>query len=299
MTLQRTLGPSTGRAQDRGWAARPPWGREVVLVAASYGLYTLTRNTLPAHESRARANALDLARAERHLHLDIERTLNDAVAGHSTNPLSVLANYTYSLSHLLVTLAVLVWLYVARPQAYRTARTVLLVTTILGLIGFWLYPLAPPRFFPELGFIDTSVRDGTWGSWGSSTVAALSNQYAAMPSIHVAWSTWSAAAVAVCVRRRWLKAVALLYPLLVFVVILGTANHWTLDAAGGVAVIGLGAAVPVVASRRPDTGRTSASGPRRRRRDGGALRAPGRPGRHPAPPAVRDLSDQRGPSHLA
>lgn len=240
------LGHGTVR---RPGPARPAWWRELLLVAVTYGIYSLIRNTLPAHLAKARANALGLYHAERHLHLDVERTLNDFVAARSHHAFAFLANYTYSLSHFGVTISVLVWLYVARPLAYRTARTVLLVATVLGLVGYWLYPLAPPRFFPGLGFVDTVVRDGIWGSWGSSTVAAVSNEYAAMPSIHVAWAIWSATAVALWARPLWLRAAAVLYPFLVFFVIVGTANHWTLDAAGGLAVIALGVAVVALAAR--------------------------------------------------
>lgn len=239
---------------------RPAWWREVLLVAVVYGLYTLTRNTLPAHEARARANALDLLRLEQRLHLDIEQGLNSAIAGHGTNPLSVVFGYVYSTSHFVVTLAVLLWLYVARPRSYGRARTALLVATVVSLLGFWLCPLAPPRFFPELGFVDTIVRDGTWGSWGSNAVTAISNQYAAMPSVHVAWSLWSAAVVIMLVRSRWLKVVAAAYPVLVFFVIVGTGNHWTLDAAGGLVAAGLGAAAALLLDRLRRR-RSSSAGP--------------------------------------
>jgi hypothetical protein len=241
----------------RAWAqghprtrrARPAWPHELALVAAAYVAYTMTRNTLPAHRARAEANALALYRCEKTLHLDVERTLNDIVAGHGINRLSVLANYTYSLAHVCVTLGVLVWVYVARSGAYRTARTTLLVTTLLGLLSFWLYPLAPPRFFPRLGFVDTVVRDDTWGSWGSNAFAEASNQYAAMPSIHVAWAIWAAATVAILARSRWVEAGALLYPFVVVLVILGTANHWTLDAVAGAAVVAVGAGTAALVSQ--------------------------------------------------
>jgi hypothetical protein len=222
---------------------RPAWWHEIALIAATYGIYTLTRNTLPAHLARARGNADDVYRLERRLHLDIELSVNQFLADHSRHWLAVIANYTYSLSHFAVTMAVLIWLYVARPHAYPGARTVLLLTTLLGLLGFWLYPLAPPRIFPDLGFVDTVVRDHTWGSWGTGTVTRISNQYAAMPSVHIAWSVWVAATVALCARRRWLRAAVWLYPALVFFVIIGTANHWTLDVAGGVAAVAIAASL--------------------------------------------------------
>ena len=231
-------------------AARAPWWREVALVLVTYGAYTLTRNTLPSHRARAEANATALRDLEHHLHLDVERRLNDLVAGHGTNVLSVLAGYTYSLTHVAVTVSVLGWLWVARPDVYRAARTVVVAGTAAGLVGFWLYPLAPPRFFPELGYVDTIVRDQVWGSWGDNAVAASSNQYAAMPSIHLLWALWSAGAVVLWARRRWLRVLAPAYPVVVLLVVLGTANHWLLDAAGAVVVLGLGCAAAAVGRAR-------------------------------------------------
>jgi len=245
-----TTQPAAPRPADSPVVPRPTWWREIALILVIYGAYTLTRNTLPAHTARARANALDLLHAEQHLHLDVERALNEAVAGHGTNWLSVLADYTYSLTHLGVTVSVLVWLYARRPHAYRAARTALMVATVLGLVGFWLYPLAPPRFFPGLGFVDTVVRDGTWGSWASNVVADTSNEYAAMPSIHLVWALWSAGALVLWARPLWLRALAALYPVVVVLVIVSTANHWTLDAAGGLGALVVGALVAVATSRR-------------------------------------------------
>jgi hypothetical protein len=240
-------------------AGRPAWWRELALILVTYGAYTLTRNTLPAHRARAEANARSLYDLEQRLHVDVEKGLNDLVAGHGTNWLSVLADYTYSLSHLSVTVAVLGWLYAARPHAYRAARTAVMVATVLALVGFWLYPLAPPRFFPGLGFVDTVVRDGTWGSWADNAVADSSNQYAAMPSVHLVWALWSAGAVALWARRRWLRVLAPLYPLTITFVILGTANHWVLDAVGAVAVLAAGVvaarAGPLLSSRAAGAGR--------------------------------------------
>ncbi len=224
---------------------RPRWWRELLLIGGTYGLYTLTRNTLPAGWREARANALDLYRVERWLHLDVEHAMNAFVAGRHV--IAVAADYTYSAAHLPVTLVVLGWVYAVHPAAYRRARTVLLVTTVVALVGFWLFPLAPPRLLPHLGFVDTVVRDGTWGSWGSGPVTAVSNQYAAMPSIHVAWSLWSAGAVALLSRHRWARAAAMGYPVVVLLAVLGTANHWLLDVAGGLAALGVGVCVSAVA----------------------------------------------------
>lgn len=248
--MTTTRQPAAARPAASPVVPRPAWWRELLLILLAYAAYTLTRNTLPAHRARAEDNALDLYRLEQRLHLDVEKGLNDVVAGHGTNALSVLANYTYSLTHLGVTVSVLVWLFVARPHAYRTARTVVLVSTVVGLVGFWLYPLAPPRFFPDLGYVDTIVRDGTWGSWGSNVVAESSNQYAAMPSVHLVWAIWSAGALVLWSHRRWLRLLAPLYPVVILLVILGTANHWLLDAAGALVVLVLGCLAAAAVARR-------------------------------------------------
>ncbi len=245
------------QARSRQPATRPAWWLELLLIATTYGAYTLTRNTLPAQRTRAMSNALDVYRLERHLHIDVERSVNHLVADQLPHLVAVVADYTYSLSHFGVTAGVLVWLYVARAGAYRVARSVLLVTTVAGLLGFWLYPLAPPRLLPWLGFVDTVVRDGTWGSWSSTAVTEMSNQYAAMPSIHAAWSIWCAVTVVLLSRSRWVKAAAVAYPLVVFAVIVATANHWVLDALAGLAAVVVGAmtcrgARRICAARRRD-----------------------------------------------
>jgi len=217
--------------------------RELALVGGTYGVYTLTRNTLPSHVARARSNALDLYHVEQQLHVDVEHATNGLFAAQVPRLIAVVANYAYSVPHLAVTVAVLAWLYVARPAVYRRARSVLVTTTLLALVGFWLFPVAPPRFFPNLGFVDTVVRDRTWGSWGNGTMNEISNQYAAMPSLHVSWSIWVAALVILCSHRWWVRVLAAGYPLLVTAVVLGTANHWILDAVAGVAAVALAVAI--------------------------------------------------------
>lgn len=229
----------------------------MALVAATYGLYTLTRNALPDSHATARANARELYDLEQRLHVDGEHWLNTALAGPHLHALAVAANYVYSISHLLVTLSVLIWLYVRRPRRYAAARTVLLLTTLSGLIGYWLYPLAPPRFFPHLGFVDTVVRDSTWGGWGSSAMASMSNQYAAMPSMHVAWSIWVAGVVVLSLRSTVVRVAAIAYPMLIGVVVVATGNHWLLDAAGAIGALTLALLTYAVLRRLPRRRTTS------------------------------------------
>jgi membrane-associated phospholipid phosphatase len=151
----------------------------------------------------------------------------------------------------------LVAMYRKAPVRYVRWRNALLFMLGFGLIGFLVYPLTPPRLMPaRYDFVDTAAEYFNFGPQqrialnanGEPTAAAraaFGNLYAAMPSLHVGWSTWSALALLPLVRRRWLKVLICLYPLATIFAIVVTGNHWILDAVGGWVVLaaGYGAAV--------------------------------------------------------
>ena len=227
---------------------RPRLWEEVLFIGASYFLYSLVRNGVPTHEGLAFHRAAQILGTERWLHIDVELGLNKALAG--VEWLAQTADYYYATMHFGVTIAVLVWLYLRRPLQYRPVRTVLYATNIVALVGFWLFPLAPPRMLGH-GFIDTVVVFHTWGSWGSGGVDAASNQFAAMPSLHIGWSLWCAIALVKLSTRTWVKVLGALYPVVTCLVIMATANHYILDAAGGVLALMLGFAIQRLLSGRP------------------------------------------------
>lgn len=221
---------------------RPPrWWQEVGFILVVYYLYSLVRDAAPSHEVAAFHRASSVMSIERFLHLDVEHSVNHLVA--VTPWLAYICDYYYATLHFVVTIGVLVWLYVRHPLRYRSIRTVLLVTNLVALAGFWFISLAPPRLLP--GFVDTVVHFHTWGSLASANVAKEANQFAAMPSLHIGWSLWCAFAIVTLARRRWVRFLGALYPLATTFVVLGTANHYVLDALGGVAVLG----IAVVAER--------------------------------------------------
>lgn len=118
-------------------------------------------------------------------------------------------------------------------------RNILAVLTILALAGFAWYPLMPPRLMPSsYGFVDTAARYGGMGIFDKGSMKDVENLYAAMPSLHIGWSTWSAAALFPAVNRRWVKALVCIDPLLTFFAIVVTANHWVLDAVAGLLWLG-------------------------------------------------------------
>ncbi len=210
---------------------------ELILLSVGYGLYTLTRDLAPARRQAAFADAAAIRTIEGWLHIAVERQANIWLTLHPV--LATLADYYYATFHFIAVIAMLVWLYWRRPALYRRARAVLVAATLIALAVFWLFPVAPPRLLP--GYVDTLVVRHTWGSWGTAGVATLANPYAAMPSLHTAWAAWTAAALMVAVRRPTIRVAAAAYPLLTIAVIVATANHFLLDAVGGLVVLAVSA----------------------------------------------------------
>lgn len=218
--------------------ARPRLIVEVVIVAAFYTAYSLTRDAVPAHQWAALGRAWSVLNLETRLHVNLEYSVNQFVAGNHL--LSLFAGYWYMTMHFVITLAVLLWLWFRHPERYIFARTALMATNLIALAVFWLYPLAPPRMLWEAGFIDTVARDHIWGTVGSAGMSSASNQFAAMPSLHIGWAVWCATAVFLVTRNRLARALAVLYPMITLFVILGTANHFLIDAAAGALTCSLG-----------------------------------------------------------
>ncbi|KNB53092.1 membrane protein [Streptomyces caatingaensis] len=220
---------------------RPNLLLELMLIRVGYFGYAYIRGSAPDERSVAEAHGRQILGAEKLLHVDVEHAFNHFVAG--VGWLEHTMNYYYGTFHFLLPLSVLGFLYVRRPATYRWARTALALATLLALVGFWAYPLAPPRLMPGLGYIDTAngPQDLAHPDFGALT--ELSNQYAAMPSLHIGWSLWCGVVIAIVAPGPWTKALGMVYPLLTFLVIVGTANHYVLDAAGGAAVVASGFAL--------------------------------------------------------
>jgi hypothetical protein len=227
-----------------------PW-RELLLGLAVFGLYSIVQALhSPARQQAAERNGRDIFDLERRLHLDIEPALNRWLVPHDM--LRTLANYEYASTYVVAAAITLVWLYRRRPDRYREMRNSFAALTLLGIACFWLYPVAPPRLLSGAGaqFVDT-VRDGhTWGSWGSPLVSHA-NQLAAMPSLHVAWALWVSVVLARLKHTRTVQGISLIHVGVTLFVIMATANHFLLDAAGGALVVWLGFLLARLATRDP------------------------------------------------
>ncbi|WP_129839515.1 phosphatase PAP2 family protein [Streptomyces sp. RFCAC02] len=243
--------PLSPRAEDAPTAPPAPAGRlravrrprlwfELLLIAVSYAVYSAVRNAAPARVEQAQDHARWVWDLQGSIGLDFEHAVNHAIA--KVTWLIVPMNYYYATLHFAVTIGVLIWLFRWHPGRYGSTRLVLFVTTGVALVGYYFFPLAPPRLMAGMDFIDTSSVHHTWGSLSAegTTMAEVSNQYAAMPSMHIGWSTWCGLTIAILAKPLWIRVLGVLYPVLTLLVIVATANHFWLDAVGGLVCLGFG-----------------------------------------------------------
>ncbi|WP_392841446.1 phosphatase PAP2 family protein [Streptomyces sp. LN500] len=271
--------PGTQRDDRPAWLRslrsprRPRIYFEVLLIAVSYWVYSLVRNAVPEQKAAALSNADWLWSLEKYLGIAVEQSVNHAV--NSVTWLIVSMNYYYATLHFVVTIGVLMWLFRRHPGRYAAARLVLFATTGVALLGYYLYPLAPPRLMNGGHFIDTVLVHHTWGSMASGNFKNMSNQYAAMPSMHIGWSLWCGLTIYALASAPWARIAGLLYPATTLIVIVSTANHFWLDAVGGMTCLAFGYAVSFAwygslphhlqkRVTRPAGARLSALGPARR-----------------------------------
>jgi len=215
------------------------WWVEILAVVVFYVVYSTIRNLHHGNAAEAFQHAKELMRLQGHLGLNIERSIQQWALDY--RPLIIAANYFYGSLHFIVTGGGMVYLYRRWSDDYPLWRNTLAIGTALALIGFALFPLMPPRLLPaHYGFVDTLAKDPAFWSFSSGAVSKISNQYAAMPSVHCAWALWCACVAVPRVKHMWLKVLAALYPIATFSVIVITANHYVLDAPAGFLALGLG-----------------------------------------------------------
>ncbi|RYV52990.1 phosphatase PAP2 family protein [Pengzhenrongella frigida] len=227
--------------------SRPRWWRELSFVGVIYLAYSLIRNGAPEQVARAQDNARSIVHLEHLFGLDVEHGINAFVA--SLPALAIPANYYYATLHLAVTMSVLAWLYAVRSPEYRRARSVLLTMTLLALVGYWLFPLAPPRLMTGGDFVDTVRSFSTWGVAPSAPISTASNQYAAMPSMHVGWALWSGITLAQLARTPLLRGLGAAYPATTLLVVVATGNHFLLDAVAALVLFVVAIVIVDVAGR--------------------------------------------------
>ncbi len=236
-------GPLSGRIK-RGWIL------EVLVGIGIYFLYDWLREQVTGNSVDAYRHAVQIVDAEKFLGLYHEYSIQQAFIG--LDWFMAFWNIWYGTIHFVMPVVVLVWLYRKLPARYVRWRNTLVLMLGVSILAFWAYPLMPPRLMPtRYGFVDTAaeffnfgpqvrVHLGPDGQPSARAIATYGNLFAAMPSLHVGWSTWSVLAVWPLLRRTWAKVLWALYPVSIFFCIVVTANHWILDAVGGWIVLTIG-----------------------------------------------------------
>lgn len=233
---------------------RPRWWVEVSITLVFYFIYSTVRNQFGSAiggtiRDRALRNAESVIDFERALHLFHEPWVQAQFIDHDW--FIRFWNVFYGSFHFAVTLGVMIFLFRLHPARYLRMRSALASTTAVALVGFATYPLMPPRLLENsvskfggnqsgYGFIDTLVHPGGLWSFDSGTLESISNQYAAMPSLHIAWAAWCAVALYPKLRRRSSRVLAVSYPFMTLFAIIVTANHYWIDAVGGLAALSVG-----------------------------------------------------------
>jgi membrane-associated phospholipid phosphatase len=267
-TRERTPDESPTGLRRHGPALRRAL-REVLLVGLLFMAYKAGRIVADGHVAEAMANAWHVWDLERAVGLPAESGLQHLLL--QNHFLVRAANCYYAYVHFPATAAVLIWMYLRRQDYYRWTRRTLAFLTAAALVVHLLLPLAPPRMLTTIGMIDTGKLYGP-AVYGSPSTDTLTNQYAAMPSLHVGWALALAIALIVATRSRW-RWLWLAHPLVTLLVVVGTGNHYWLDAIVAVVLLGVvllllprprpALKAPVVpAPRRPDLVKTSRVLPR-------------------------------------
>jgi hypothetical protein len=250
------------------------WWRELLIAGVFYGVYSLVRNEFGAGpESRqiAYRHAVDVIDIEKAVGLWFEPRLQDWYLSLPGNGLIRAWNVFYGTAHFAVTMGILVLAFRKAPQWYRFVRTMLAGATALALIGFAGFTLMPPRLLDSpsrfgacrgqaagcrgYDVVDTVERWGGIWKFGQGKMSVVTNQYAAMPSMHFGWSTWCAITFVLVIGRGRARWLAFLYPAATLFCILVTGNHFWLDALFGAFALGGGALI-AAGVRRATTGRT-------------------------------------------
>ncbi len=236
-----------GRRRPSRWSvAVIPAAREFAFIAGVYSIWRVARVLPLKHDAGAIERARTLNDWQQALHLPTELSLQHFVMEHD-----LLARFTtayYAIVHVPSLIVFLIWLFVFHREHYLRWRTGLVILTAFCLVIRFIR-VAPPRFLPELGFVDLSTRYGmsVYGPVGTG----VSDQFAAMPSIHIGWAAVVSFGIVAASTSRW-RWLALLHLALTFFVVAATGHHWWLDGFVALALLGIGLVMDAYGRRWAD-----------------------------------------------
>jgi hypothetical protein len=239
--------------------------RQLSLFAAAYFAYRLVRGLVSSvgDANAAFAHARALISIERGMHVFVEPSIQAWASG--SHFVMVLASWLYVNAQGSITIAALLYLYLRHNRNFYFVRNMFMIAMAIALVGYTVFPTAPPRFMPEWGFIDT-VADFTPVnvSHTSTSMSTLFNPYAAVPSMHVAFALMIGWPLALLARSSVVRVLWVVYPFVMTFVIVVTANHFILDALlGALTACASACGASWLARARPAAWRFSTVSPRR------------------------------------
>jgi hypothetical protein len=211
---------------------------ELAILSILYVAYSASRLLASDDFAPARGRALDILNIEKAWRIDVESWLVDKFVQYDW--LGLFGSFWYATTHYIVTAAILIWIYRRSASEYVTARRALVLATLIGLAFYLLIPTAPPRLID--GYADVLNLHSAVGWWGADASApkglgGMTNELAAFPSLHAGWAVWCALVLIRAGVPRVVRVLGVLYALMMAVVIIGTGNHWVLDAVVGWIVV--------------------------------------------------------------
>ena len=213
------------RVLPRGWR---DFGLQLTIWFGFYFSYLAVRHLTDGNPTKAFVNGLRVISLERQVTPHLFELTVERIADSSSTLLTATA-WTYWNSEFTVIGLALLWVYLRRHEAFSRLRNTILLANLIGLVGFWLMPTAPPWMFPDKGFV-------AGVNHSSALLQTLGNSYAAMPSLHAADALIDGWFLVATSRTIWAKALWGLWPLWVWFSVVATANHYLLDVLAGAGV---------------------------------------------------------------
>ncbi len=246
-TTSRYRSGQTARA--RSFPLSASFFREIGIVALAAYIYFFVRGLIHARESEAMDNARWLVSKEQAFGIFHELRFQEWILGRQW--VIDLANAVYIYGHWPVVVGTLFWLFVKHREMFPVFRSALLVSGAIGVVFFVLFPMAPPRFLGDLGFVDTVTLHSE--AYRVLQPPSLTNQFAAMPSLHVGWNLLMGIAIVSFASNRLWRAFGVLMPIAMYLATIVTANHYFLDGVVGsaLAMAGFGVAWKISRPKQP------------------------------------------------
>jgi membrane-associated phospholipid phosphatase len=248
--MRRRLRWIETRVLPRGWS---DVGRQLLLFVGSYLLYQLVRGLVEGGNGyKPFGDATKIIDLERLLHIFVEPSIQAWTQ--SVRWLMDVADWTYLNAHYFITLGVLIFIYLRRNDSFYFVRNMFLIAMAIALVGYAVYPTAPPRLMPEWGFTDSIAQFLGTPHLEKGPEGALLNFYAAVPSMHVCFAVMIGIPMVKLVKHWWARMIWVMYPLLITFVVVATGNHYFTDVFLGAFTAAISAltAKQLLARARPD-----------------------------------------------